>query len=92
MPRYTEVFAPSADDPRDPGRIFYTITKADVGKGTITTTAGPIHLSGVIGRVLKIDVGKRLYRVPCEDPAAGWIWQCENDAQRDARLAREQES
>jgi hypothetical protein len=89
MRGYREVFAPAGHESSDPGRIFYTITPADVGHTTIKTTAGPVHLASFFGRVLPGDVGKRLYRVPCDDPAAGWIWQAENDAQQDARLARE---
>ena len=75
-----EIFAEQPE--RDPGAVFYTITDADVGKTVIQTEIGPIHVADVIGRVLKHDVGKRLYRVQCDDPAAGWIWQFENDAQR----------
>lgn len=83
-----EVFKPVPEDAlRDPGRVFYTITPGDVGKRTIVTTIGPIELSGVIGYVQRGDVGKRLYRVPCDDPAAGWIWQCESGAQQSTRLA-----
>jgi hypothetical protein len=86
MPRYREVFAPDENQPADPGRVFYTIRLADAGKSVGRTTAGPVSVSGVIGRVLRCDAGKRLYRVPCDDPAAGWTWQCESAGQRDTRL------
>jgi hypothetical protein len=85
---YREVFRPEAGK-ADPGRVFYTITTEDVGNRFIQTTAGVIELGSIIGYVLKQDVGKRLIRVPRDDPrGAGWTWQCESDAQRDARLAR----
>jgi len=87
MSGYREVFKPEPDAPRGPGRIFYTLTPEDVGKRIIKTTAGPVNVGDVIGAVLPIDIGKRLYHVPNE---AGdmWIWQCESNDQRDARLAR----
>ena len=87
MARYTEVYR--FEPTQDPGHVFYTITAEDVGKRSIRTAAGTISVTDVIGQVLAGDVGKRLYRVPCDDPAAGWIWQAENDKQRDERLARE---
>lgn len=79
-----EVFEPESAAP-DPGRVFYTIKPEDVGKGVLRTSIGPIHLGGVLGKVLPDDVGKRLYRVQMNDKS-GWIWQAENDRQRDARL------
>lgn len=88
MRGYREVFRPAEGQPGDPGKIFYTITEADVGRSSIPTTAGFISVADVIGRVQAIDVGKRLYRVRCDDPAGGWIWQCESERQRDERLAR----
>ena len=89
MNKYREVFKPDPGEPRDPGRIFYTITADDVGKRVIKTTAGPVNAGDVIGAVLPIDVGKRLYRVPCEDPTAPWFWQCESDGQMITRQRRE---
>jgi hypothetical protein len=86
---YQEVFKlqpPAGDKP-----VFYTITSADVGRATITTTAGTIRILEVLGRILPGDVDKRLYLVPCDDPHAHWIWQAENDEQRDARLETEAE-
>jgi hypothetical protein len=83
-----EIFKPQPAGPGDPGRVFYTITADDVGKRVIKTTIGPLDIGSVIGAVLPIDVGKRLYRVPCNDRSAPWIWQCESDTQRDARLAK----
>jgi hypothetical protein len=81
---YREIFTAAETDP---GEVFYTITREDVGKTTIVTTAGPIRMIEILGRVQAGDVGKRVYRMPCDDPAAGWVWQAENDAQRDERLA-----
>jgi len=74
-----EVFKPRSD-PRDPGRVFYTIRLEDIGKTVIQTEIGPIHVTDSIGRVYKFDVGKRLYRVPNND-GDWWYWQIENDAQ-----------
>ena len=94
MHGYREVFRPEpAADYRDPGRIFYTITAADVRKHQLHTTAGDISLSGWFGIVQASDVGKRLYRVPTSGGIDGqpvtWAWQAENDSQRDARIARQ---
>lgn len=80
-----EVFKPDDSQP-DPGRVFYTITAEDTGNRYIKTTAGIIDLQSVIGYVQKGDVGKRLYRVP-GDSGDWWLWQAENDAQRDKRLS-----
>lgn len=78
-----EVFA--VKEPDDPGRVFYTIRPEDVGKGVIQTEIGPIVMINVIGRVMEIDIGKRLYRVP-NDEGNYWYWQAENNEQRDRRL------
>lgn len=95
MKGYREVFKPAEEESTDPGRIFYTITREDIGKSSIKTMAGVIGLSDVIGYVQRIDVGKRLYRVPTnggiEGQPVSWIWQAESDTQRDARLAKEGE-
>jgi hypothetical protein len=75
----------------DPGRVFYTITQADIGNQLIPTEIGSVYTGNVIGRVQPGDVGKRLYRVPTDGGISGqsasWIWQCESESQRDARLA-----
>ena len=87
-----EIFAPKDPADTDPGRVFYTIRPEDVGKGTIPTEIGPILLVNVIGRVMSCDIGKRLYRMPAGADPDGrvieWIWQAENEEQRDRRLAR----
>lgn len=83
-PVYREVFKPVPK--ADPGRVFYTITVQDVGKGSINTEAGPIYLAGVMGVVQKIDVGKQIYRVPVQGSGDQWIWQAENDRQMRERL------
>lgn len=69
----------------DPGKVFYTITKEDIGNSVIRTPECAIYLTEFMGRVRRIDVGKRLYRVG--DNKGGWLWQVENDRQRDQRLA-----
>jgi hypothetical protein len=80
---FTEVFRPGPT--ADPGRVFYTITADDIGKGLIQTTAGVIFVDSFMGKVQDHDVGRRLYRVPTNDPDI-WIWSPENDTQRQARL------
>jgi hypothetical protein len=82
-----EIFKPAPDEPADPGRVYYTLTADDVGKRVIVTTIGAIHVGDIMGAVLPIDVGKRLYRVP--GGSGLWLWQAENDDQRDARLGQE---
>jgi len=81
-----EIFKPRPGQMRELGRAFYTITDEDVGRRFIRTTECMIELGSVIGYVQRQDVGKRLYRVRCNDPAGGWIWQCESARQRDERL------
>jgi hypothetical protein len=80
-----EIFETPA--PRDPGRVFYTIRRADVRKIILRTEIGPIYLTNVIGYVLPVDVGRRLYRV-LNEAGDSWLWQCESIAQRDQRLAK----
>jgi hypothetical protein len=82
---YREVFKTRSNDP---GEVFYTITREDIGKTTIVTDAGPIYLNQVIGRVLDGDVGIRLYRVT-GGGGAGWLWTAENRRQRDDRQKAE---
>lgn len=77
-----EIFTPRK--PRDPGHVFYTIRPEDVGKNLIPTEIGNISVKEFIGRVLKHDVGKRLYRV-C-DLNGQWFWQMENDTQYNSRI------
>jgi hypothetical protein len=81
-----EIFKVSEVAP-DPGRVFYTITAEDVNKTHISTSVGKIPVGEVMGRVLKVDVGKRLYRVP-NNARDSWFWQVENDRQLRERLAR----
>lgn len=73
-----EIFA--ASEPRDPGRVFYTIRKEDLKKAVIMTEIGLVNLAECLGRVLPCDVGKRIYRVP-NNAGDWWFWQVENDAQ-----------
>jgi hypothetical protein len=77
-------------EPADPGLVFYTITREDVGREVIDTTAGIIFLRESIQRVLDIHVGLRIYRVPASTltaGATGWIWKAESDEGHAARLA-----
>jgi hypothetical protein len=86
---YTEVFKPEPEPERRASaeRLYYTITDADVGTSRIKTTAGVIPVADVMGRIQRIDVGKRLYRVPV-NAGDSHIWQVENSEQRDRRLAK----
>ena len=79
-----EIFTPR-EKKRDPGRVFYTLRREDIGKTVIDTEIGPIHVKEFIGQVLRIDVGKRLYRVP-NDEKNYWFWQMENQEQYERRL------
>ncbi len=62
-------------------RIFYTITREDVGKPWLHMFDQTHLTSSWIGRILAQDVGKRCYRVD-------GVIQVENDAQRAARVDR----
>ena len=67
--------------------LLHTITEADVGRSHIPKACPccghrqPIVISGLMGRVLPIDIGKRIYDV-------GGVLQVENNEQRDKRLAK----
>lgn len=77
-----EVFPPV--DPALPPEddIFYTIRREDVGKTVIPTTDVSIPFVRIGGRVLKIDVGKRVFG---HLDYAGWHWSMESSKQRDQR-------
>ena len=63
---------------------IYTIMPWDVGKELVYTLTGePLHLKGCLGRVQKIDVGKRIYR----DIRFKTLW-AENEEQLNRRLNR----
>lgn len=79
-----EVFKPSVTPVND--QVFYTICPDDVGKSAILTEAGTIHVSDLMGRILNVDVGKRIIHVRVKD---GWIWQVENDRQFRERTERQ---
>jgi hypothetical protein len=81
-----EVFRPDPEEPISE-RVFYTITSDDVRKSHIKTEVGVIDVAEVIGPVQAQDVGKRLYRLP-NNAGDSYVWQCENNRQRDERLAR----
>lgn len=51
----------------DPDEVFYTITQADKGKRYLDTEAGRIDVEPIMGVVLAMDVGRRLYRQPDGD-------------------------
>lgn len=74
---------PVADDSEP---VFYTIRLKDVGRQVIETEVGSIRVREVMGRVLKVDVGKRLTRIQTN---GGWHWQLEGEAQRSKRTAGE---
>lgn len=59
--------------------IYYTIQQSDVGKSIITAFGRTWSYAGFIGRILKTDVGKRVYLV-------SGILQIENDEQLARRL------
>jgi hypothetical protein len=65
------------------GRKFvHEITPADIGKVVIEIESGKrINVTDFMGRILPIDIGKRIYRV-------GRIYQVENNAQRDKRILK----
>lgn len=67
-------------------REHYTISQEDVGKPWIMAFGKTWQVLDFMGRILPGDVGKRIYRVPCNDPTANSILQVENDASRDARV------
>lgn len=66
----------------------YTITKKDIGKSFLIMdcpcckTREFVQLSGLIGRVAALDVGKKLRKT------AGGVWQIENDEQLAQRSQR----
>lgn len=69
--------------------LVHTITREDIDKAFIKLPGcnscghnhSPIQVSSVIGRIISIDVGKRIYRV-------GDIYQVENQEQFDRRLGK----
>ena len=84
-----EIFAPQPAPDTGEERVFYTITKADIGKRFIETDIGKISLD-FMGNVLSCDVGKRIYgqsQQPVPGALRRWYWSVENDEQRDRRLS-----
>ena len=63
---------------------FYTIQDEDVGKPTLNIRGIHILVSDFLGRVLPIDVGKRVSWVR-DDADTRDVYQVENDAQLAAR-------
>lgn len=81
-----EIFPPSPEHHRVLGHVFYTIRPEDVRKTIIQTEIGPIYVGEFMGRILKMDVGKRLYRIP-NNEGNYWFWQMENQQQFERRMA-----
>jgi hypothetical protein len=76
----TQNFLAAQNAPRN--RRFVTIETSHVGKALFDAFGRKWPVSGFIGRIMKQDVGKRVYLV-------GDILQVENDEQRAARFADE---
>lgn len=72
-----EFFPPGAAV--NPGEGFYTIRPEDVGRTVIPMDIGPLNIRGIMGYVLRRDVGKRLYRKI--DGTGYAYWQVESDRQ-----------
>ncbi len=62
--------------------LFYTIAEGDIGKPTISAFGKTWTVTDWIGRILPLDVGKRVY-MRGHPP----ILQVENNEQRDKRLS-----
>lgn len=64
-------------------KLVAEITQEDVGttKATRVNGTGQVHVKDLLGRVLPLDVGKRIYRV-------NGILQVENQEQLEKRLGR----
>jgi hypothetical protein len=86
MTTYREIFAPEPSKmPGDDGTVyFYTIKAQDEKKALLPTTMGMIYCADFMGRIQHCDIGKRIYRIQA---GVGWVWQVENDEQRNRRLA-----
>lgn len=61
--------------------LIHTITKKDVGKSMIKG----MSVSYFMGQVLKLDIGKRIYKV-LHPSGKGWIYQVENQEQLEKRI------
>lgn len=66
---------------REGMKQFYEISAPDVGHATIRFQGQVWQVSNFMGRILKQDIGKRIFR-------RGDILQVENDEQRDRRLMK----
>jgi len=62
--------------------IWRTIQESDVNAITFEVAGHREFVSSFLGRIMRQDVGKRVYRVPCGDR---YVLQAENDDQRAAR-------
>lgn len=82
-----EIGPAKPQEDNDPGEVFYTIRREDVGKTVIETEIGPVVIAMILGRILRNDIGRRLYRINLGD--SGYIWQTENNKQRREREERE---
>jgi hypothetical protein len=80
---------PLPPKPVDGELWFYTIRPEDVGKTVIPTEEGPIRVGDAIGRVLLVDIGRRLYgRV---DGYGVRNWQRESEQQYAERVRHTEE-
>lgn len=66
-----EIF-PAQPEPPEEGLLFYTMRADDIGKQVIKTDIGPVHVADCIGRVMPLDVGRRLYGRLMEDGRRTW--------------------
>lgn len=82
-----EIYTVVPGEAPDPGRVFYTIRREDVGKSVLNTEIGPIHVTEFIGRVLYSDVGKRIYRTP-NNAGDMWFWQIESHVNFEIRTRK----
>lgn len=68
-----------------------TLTVNDIGESGLRTPDGRFHhLSSSLGRIQRRDVGKRVF-IGRDNADATNVYQVENDAQYQARRARERE-
>lgn len=64
--------------------LVHTIRKEDVGKPVLHLEGRPVLVMHLIGHIMDMDVGKRIYNVD-------GIYQTENDEQLRARLEKERQ-
>ena len=84
-----EWFPPREAGPQ-PEVVYYTMRREDIGKSRIHTDHETIDAGPCIGRVMSVDVGRRLYgKLRIEDRSHPYyIWHRESEAQYQARIRR----